>query len=173
MSILIGSNDVDEFDEYIHKSWDNEETPVLFRFAVTDYYSAYGTGLARHGSSSDSRNQTLIGAQETVFLDFDIIQLLFRKNNVSTIIPVVSSPIDIIGDIIAPPISNGFFGSKKGLSLEDIIKIVIAVILGILLIVVLVKSGLLFIIIKGIVWIVTLPFKAIATLIKQFKRKKE
>ncbi len=158
-AFYIGSGDIDEFNDYIHKAWSMQETPVLFRFAVTDYYSAYGTGLARHGSSSDSRQQNLIGAQETVFFDFDIIQLLFRKNNVSTVIPVVSSPIDIIGSIIAPP-------SVPEDNFRKIVKIVLLVILAILIIVILEKTGLLPLVIKGIVWIVCLPFKAIAALFK-------
>ena len=46
-------------------------------------------------------NQAYI-AQQSVFVDFDIIQLTFNDKGTYTVIPVVSNPIDIV-DPITPP----------------------------------------------------------------------
>jgi hypothetical protein len=46
-------------------------------------------------------NEAYISTQ-TVFFDFDIIQLTFAKDGVFTVIPVVSNPIDIVNDIVPP-----------------------------------------------------------------------
>lgn len=164
--LYIGEHDVDDFYKYVNKSWENKETPVLFRFAVTDYYSAYGTALSRAGSSYDSYNQTLYGAQETVFFDFDIIQLAFRKNGVTTIIPVVASPIDIIGGIDPPPDDPENWIIK-------ILKILLAVIIVVFIILLLAQSGLLALMVKGVVWVITAPFKLIATGIKRISKHKK
>ena len=40
---------------------------------------------------------------ESVFFDFDIIQLTFNRDGVYTVIPVVSSPMDIV-NAITPPV---------------------------------------------------------------------
>ena len=41
-------------------------------------------------------------AQQTVFFDFDIIELTFNKNGVYHVIPVVSDPVDVVNEINAP-----------------------------------------------------------------------
>lgn len=163
-SLYIAGSDVDEFDTYIHNAWDNNETPVLFRFAVTDYYAAYGTALDRSGGSYESRQQTLVGSQETVFFDFDIIQLAFRKDNVTTVIPVVSSPVDIIGNITPPPYDpNG-----DGIPLW--FKLVLAAIIFLLIVILLWQTGLLPFATKAVVWVVAAPFKGVAWLVTQCKQ---
>lgn len=167
----IGSDDVDEFDEYIHKSWNKKETPVLFRFAVTDYYRAYGNALGRDGSSYASYKKTLYGAKETVFLDFDIIQLKFRKDNVDTVVPVVASPIDVIGGITPPPV----YGiSGKGFDILFWLKLILGIIFGVIILVVLIRIGALSLIGEFFAWfwkIITAPFKAIFAAIKKSKSK--
>lgn len=82
---------------------DEEKVLVLFRFAVTDYYSG-AANLAEHktvGKNSFITGQAYV-AKETVFFDFDIIQLSFLKGEDWTIIPCVSSPIDIVNAITPP-----------------------------------------------------------------------
>lgn len=143
---------------------DEEKVVVLFRFATSDYYSEavdimeLGKGFL--GSDKYTKDQAYI-AQESVFFDFDIIQLTFNKDEVYTVIPVVSSPIDIVNDI-TPPVQV-----DDGL---DWLKILLAVILLILLIVLL--APILPYIIKAIVWVVSLPFKAISAIIKAIKNRK-
>ncbi len=76
--------------------------PVLFRFAQTDYYAS--------AAIFDSYDKLGLGeidgyvAQETVFLDFDIISLTFRNDdNVDTVLAVVSNPTDVINDLDPAP----------------------------------------------------------------------
>ena len=74
--------------------------PVLFRFAVTDYYA----GTARFDKKDWllSKNDGYV-AQMTEFLDFDIISLTFRsEKGVDTVIAVCSDPIDIINGVTPP-----------------------------------------------------------------------
>lgn len=82
---------------------DEEKVLVLFRFAVTDYYAEkveIYEGNSQNPSSA-IKNQAYI-AQESVFFDFDIIQLSFLKGEDWTIIPCVSSPIDIVNAVTTP-----------------------------------------------------------------------
>ena len=45
---------------------------------------------------------------QTAFLDFDIIWLKFVKENVETVIPTVSSPIDIVSGLTPPETNDPF-----------------------------------------------------------------
>jgi len=123
---------------------------VLFRFASTDYFAR---GVGRDGVAES--NADTYCAQETMFFDFDIIELTFNKDGVYTVIPVVASPIDVVNGISAPPRTLDWW------------KLVLAALLLILLLILL--APILPYIIKGIVWLVAAPFKAI----KKMKRKKE
>ena len=83
---------------------ENGEQFVLFRFAVTDYYSAtakFDTTTDRGLLAGLSADNGYV-AQETVFLDFDIISLTFRKDGVDTVIGAVSDPFDIINGLDQP-----------------------------------------------------------------------
>ena len=107
-------------------------------------------------------------ARETVFLDFDIIELTLLRDTTETIIPVVASPIDVVGGISAPIEKDGFAWWK----------VVVAILAVILLLVLL--SPILPYIFQAIIWVIMLPFKAIAALckaisnsVKKRRRKKE
>ena len=94
-----------------------------------------------------------------VFLDFDIIELTFNRDGVYHVIPVVSSPIDVIGEI-SPPMkfdSNDWW--KWALAL-----------VGIILLLILLAPVLPYII-QGAIFIVFLPFKLIITLCKTMHAK--
>lgn len=78
------------------------EVLVLFRFAVTDYFAETGYVYIASGEDKGLHYDQAYMAQESVFLNFDIIQLTFNDNGDMTVIPVVSDPIDII-DPITPP----------------------------------------------------------------------
>lgn len=84
---------------------------VLFRFAVTDYYSSSArfdnTDAWTDKDYDGSKNLSDINgyvAQETVFLNFDILSLRFlnRDGITESIVPVVADPINIIAGLIAP-----------------------------------------------------------------------
>lgn len=83
-----------------------DEVLVLFRFATSDYY-AEEADLIDYSQSSFGNARIRQGeayiAQESVFLNFDVIQLTFNDSGDMTIIPVVANPIDIIDPITPPP----------------------------------------------------------------------
>ena len=144
---------------------DEEKVLVLFRFATSDYYSEavdimeLGKGFL--GADKVTKGQAYI-AQESVFLDFDIIQLTFNKEGVYTVIPVVSSPMDIVGGITPPVITT------MELDMWQIILLILGLICLLIII-----SPLLPYVIKGVWWVICLPFKAIGILVKGAKKKKK
>jgi hypothetical protein len=98
--------------------------PVLFRFAVTDYWRTDVT-IYRFSGGSSWTDQAY-AAKETVFLDFDVISLTFSGSFGEVVIPAVSSPIDIIAPI-TPPLRP-----ESPLDWWGILKILLAVILGVI-----------------------------------------
>lgn len=140
---------------------DEEMVVVLFRFATSDYYSEAVDIIEPNAgflwSDKHIKGEAYI-AQESVFFDFDIIQLTFNKDGDYTVIPVVSSPIDVVNDI-TPPVNM-----PSGLEWWQI---ALAVLLVVLLLVLL--APVLPYIIQGIIWVFSLPIKAI----KAIKNKKK
>ena len=100
----VGGSDLDKpnvYDECL-EMLENGQRPVLFRFAVTDYY----TSPARFDYADDTGFSSYNGyvAQQTCFLNFDVISLTFRdETGTDTIIGVVADPIDIFNGLDAPP----------------------------------------------------------------------
>ena len=173
--LLINSADVNALkSEYndavtINSSSDEEKVVVLFRFATSDYYSE-GVDIIELGegflwSDKMTSGQAYI-AQESVFFDFDIIQLTFNKEGTYTVIPVVASPIDIVNDITPPVYLD------DGLDWWQILLAIIFLILALWLLSI---TGILPLLGKGIVWLILLPFRLIGKLLKAItkKRKKE
>lgn len=164
--LLIDSVDIDNFKSYCDNATNQNKTTFLFRFALTDYYSVPLSLLTPRGVLLGNKIEDgqAYFAQETVFFDFDILQLTFNKDGVYKVIPVVSNPIDIVGGIIAPDFPDGF----------DWLKL-IAIILGIILVLMVLGPILpcivrfVLLILKGVWWLVSLPFRAI---IKACKKKK-
>lgn len=97
--MLINENDVNKFKTYYANETAKNKSVILFRFAQTDYYSASGF-VMQNGSRIS--NDDMFLAYETVFLNFDIIELTFNKDGVYTTFAVVSNPIDIARDVTAP-----------------------------------------------------------------------
>jgi hypothetical protein len=163
--LLINSADVNNIKQEFETSNKNDELVVLFRFATSDYYSEaaqiYIPGGGFLGSNKLVTGQAYI-AQESVFLDFDIIQLTFNKDGDYTVIPVVSNPIDIINDITPPanmPDETNW------------LMIILIVILAIFLIVIL--WPILPKIILDIFWLICLPFRLIIWFLKLIFKPKD
>ena len=107
-NLYISEDDVDRDEEgnlglrnaYV-EAVNNDSQLILFRFAATDYYR---WNLARIEMNGENISKTTTGyiATETVFLGFDIIELTFFKDGLSTVIPVVSASQDIVSDITSP-----------------------------------------------------------------------
>lgn len=146
------------------------------RFAKTDYYSS----KARFDYAEDKFDMSDVDgyvAQEYIFLDFDILSLEYTSEDgfTKTVIGVVADSIDIINGLTAP---------------EDILEEeqewwqkIMAVLLFIVFLVffwpllsplvtllfVLLWDGVKFLIrflIKGILWVITLPFRIIGWFLK-------
>ena len=102
--------------------------------------------------------------QETVNLDFDIIDVTCTKDNVQTVLPVVSSPIDNIPDG-TPPVHTT---SDARLAWWQILLAVLALILVVWL---LLKFAPVIVLAVGKV--IALPFKAIGAASKKAKERRK
>lgn len=145
----------------------NPKTVVLLRFAQTDfmrlpvmaYNNKTGTNLDRQYGAS-----TYV-VQESVFYNFDILELTFNKEGNYTVIPVVNDPIDIFNDIQLPAKDDAW----------GWVKIVLGVLALIVLLVVL--APVLPYLFRFLWWVICLPFRIIAFPFKKIaecnKKKKE
>lgn len=104
-SILVNENDIDELRNFVTTETLKNKTVFIFRFAVSDYYT-FEANYVRDNNAGKLINSTVYFAEQTAFLDFDIIQLTFNADGVYTVIPVVASPIDVIAGIDPPPESE-------------------------------------------------------------------
>lgn len=134
---------------------DEECYLVLFRFAASDYYAAPVDIYESDFWGTVHKGQAYV-ARQSVFFDFDVIDLTFNKDGVYTVIPVVSDPINIVNDLTSPTDMG-----DDGLGILGIILLILGVI-----VVLVVLMPILPYIAKGVVWLVCLPFKAIAKLCK-------
>lgn len=159
--LFVDKNDITEFKSYSTDAIARNQTPYLFSFAVTDYFNS-SISLFKAGSTATAG---LVSTQ-TVFLDFDIIELKFLKDGKYKTIPVVSNPIDIAADLTI----NDSVVEKDGL--PDWLKWVLLIV-GIILLVILlpVIIPILGAIVKLLLFIICLPFKLIGYIFKSFKKE--
>lgn len=173
--LFIAESDYSDFKSFYdeHKS---KYTVYLFRYQVSDYMAQEAT-LFKRGKFLGIKTWEKVDTnayffQETINLDFDIIDVTFSNGEKNTVIPVVSNPIDVVPDA-TPPVHTTT--DKKGLDWLKILTMVVGIILAVVFCFFfwpLVQP--LFVLIgKGIVWLVTAPFKLIGQAIKKRKRKKE
>lgn len=165
--LIDGSEDaLEEFRTFYEESTKADKTVVLFRFAQTDYLNlpvmAYDSARGKNLSGNYGEDTYIV--QETVFMNFDIIQLTFNKEGVYTVIPVVNSPIDIYNDITIP--------DNSGLEWWQILLIVLLLVLLLI-----VLWPILPYIINALIWLILLPFKLLGVLFKAIgkshKKRKE
>ena len=166
--LLVNMQDVDSIRETYTKATENDEVVILFRFATSDYFSQAATiiepGAGFLGADKKYENQAYI-ASESVFFDFDIIQLTFNKEGIYTVIPVVADPIDAIGGITPPVDLPGEL---------EWWQVVFALAMIVLLILLL--APLWPYILKAILWVydyIAKGVRAVVKLIKQRKKDKE
>ena len=152
-NLLMNVNDVDDFKAYYSNAIQNGETVFVFRFAQTDYLSA-PIAYTKDGKTYTDKAYV---ASENVFMDFDIIHLTFNRDGVYKVIPAVSNPIDVVGDISAP----------LDMDEPDMWLIILGVLLVIVLLVIF--APLLPYLLQGIWWLICLPFKGLAALVRLIK----
>ena len=107
--LYIAQSDYADFKSYYEA---NKEfcTVYLFRYQVSDYIAQEATLFEKGkflGMETWERVDTnAYFFQETVNLDFDIIDVTFSNRSVDMVIPVVSNPIDVIPDATPPVITQ-------------------------------------------------------------------
>ena len=147
-TLLINKDKEDEFKTFYDKSVREGKTVVLFRFAQTDYINlpviAYDKFEGKNLSGGYGKDTYIV--RESVFMNFDVIQLTFNKEGENMVIPVVNSPIDIYNDITLP---------SDGLSIRQILLMVLVLLLFAVILVAILPS-----VVNGIIWLVSLPFKS-------------
>ena len=151
--LLVNANDVSDLKAFYTLEAGKGNRVVLFRFANTDYYAA---PAFRSGYSGSIDNTDTYVAQQTVFLDFDIIDLTFNKDGIYTVIPVVSSPTDIIKDFDPPAEEFQWW------------KILLSILMLVLLIAVLVPT--MPYIVQFVMWAFVMPTKKLIRWIKRMRR---
>lgn len=103
-SLLINLNDVGNVQNAVKEAENKKETMFLFRFGNTDYGSAK---ISLYNEEIGFIENQAYRARQTVFLNFDIIELTFKSDMEElTVIPVVSSPIDMAADVTPPLIKD-------------------------------------------------------------------
>jgi hypothetical protein len=136
------------------------KTTFLFRFAASDYFSG---ALTIYKDSLNMWSDEAYFAQETVFMDFDIIQLTFNRDGVYHVIPVVSNPIDIV-NALTPPL---VFAPE----LPDWMRWLMLAVLIVLVLILLIYAGPVFNVIAKIIGfifkIVLYPFKLLGKALKK------
>ncbi len=177
--LKVNPDDVSKLKDYYNASVKDgnkdgkpDNAVFLFRYAKTDYWAQdldiYDiVNKKGYYHVNYKPNDTHIGEvrQGTQFFDFDILTMTFNKNGDLTTLGCVSSPVDHW---------SGYTPSIEGEAPDwwKWVKLALGLILAILLIVLLypVLSPILGFIVKGLLWLITAPFKALG---KLFKRKKE
>lgn len=160
---LIAQRDLEDFRNYYREQKLQDKTTFLFRFANTKYtqeqlwvqwfneswwypHSGYRVSQTEYPSAL---------AQQNVFLDFDIIDLTLTNEGNYYVIPVVSSPIDIISDVeVTLPTPTSWWNWLL------IAVIIIAILIALPFLINIFKY-----LFDAIVWIVSLPFILIGKLV--------
>ncbi len=168
-NLLIHPKDVDEFREYCNSDENSNCTVFLFRFAKSDYFSQ---NLVVHEQTELINNRPIYydyfeqsyRCSQSVFLNFDIIQLTFNGDGKYTVIPVVSNPIDIVN----PPSSPVDYSSSDD-DMPSLLKTLLSLV--VILVLLFFLWPILPAIIKFVIEILMLPFKLIKFIINAFKKE--
>jgi hypothetical protein len=166
--LYVGKSDVNDMKEFVNVAEDNNETAFLFRYALSDYYSVPLYIQKNNPTDLNTISNSAYMAQQTVYLDFQIIHLTFQKEGKYYVIPVVNAPTDAIGGYNPPSYNSdsalaGIFGD-----FSKFLSSLFLIIGGILLFVILLPV--LPWIIKAVIWLIALPFKLIGAIFKGVKK---
>ena len=164
--LFINEADYSEFLSFYNAN-KAKNTVYLFRYQVSDYVAQEATLLKENtsifGDSFKSVDTNAYFFQQTVNLDFDIIDVTFSNGERETIIPVVSSPIDIVPDP-TPPVYTETDENPNWW-------IYIAVIAGLIILAIVIPM--IIPIIKFLLWLISLPFKLIGKFFKWIGRRRK
>ncbi len=103
--LYISEGDYEHFNAF-YEANKADSTVYLFRYQVSDYVAQEATLFSRGSflgiETWEKVDTNAYFFQETVNLDFDVIDVTFSKGVSETVIPVVASPIDIIPNATPP-----------------------------------------------------------------------
>lgn len=105
-SLYISERDAIAFSTFYGEN-KNDSTVYLMRFAISEYKAMptriYHVNKYAGIWAYDERNKNGYLAQTDCFLDFDVIDFEYVKEDKSYVIPVSMSPIDVFPEITPPP----------------------------------------------------------------------
>lgn len=95
--LFINENDFEALKADVTEAQANDKTVYLFRYMISEFCS-YEAELWSNSSGIDydKVDSNAYFFTETVDLDFEIIDVTFKRDEIKTVIPVVMSPIDIV-----------------------------------------------------------------------------
>ncbi len=162
----IAMSDISSFRARCKLAQGLNERVYCLRYRVTDYLSDEARLYEYSKKLIAGYDYSLVDTNAYFFqmsmdLDFQIIDLTFTKDNVSTILPVLMKPHDIIHSA-TPPLET-----TNDWLLSNWSKILAVVLLVVLIII---FMPILPYIVKFIVWLLMLPIKAVKGIIKLFKK---
>ena len=99
---FVGKEDVARIKKNAKEDLAHDKVPVLLRFAVTDYYASTARYDYAEEDAFEMSDHDGYVAQQTVFLDFDVLSITFDSGYREHIIGVVAEPIDIINGLTPP-----------------------------------------------------------------------
>ena len=102
--LYVSAGDVQDLKEFCNAPENADCTVYLFRYQTTDYRAQEATLFEKGGLYGWREADTnAYFFQETVNLDFDIIDVTFSNGEVDTVIPVAMKPIDVV-PAATPPV---------------------------------------------------------------------
>lgn len=167
---LVAENDVSEIKEYYREQTLEDKTVFLFRFANTKYnsialnvlYADYNF-LQGPVIKNDKNSHPTVMATQNVFFDFDIIDLTLTNEGIFYVIPVVSSPIDIVPDVEVdiPEQNNNWW-----------VWLLLAIGVIVLLIALPALMPVLTFLFQAVIWVICLPFRLIGWIFNLIFKKR-
>lgn len=105
--LFIDKNDVDSLEDFVSKSEAENRTTYLLRFAIRDYLCYDALCYEKDGFAEVEAFDRIEGDnfyfEKTVFFNFDILTMTWEDEyHEKTVIPVVASPIDVVGSLSPP-----------------------------------------------------------------------
>ncbi|MBR2023604.1 MAG: hypothetical protein IJ996_03710 [Clostridia bacterium] len=171
--LYIAEYDVPNLRADFSTAQSNNETIYIFRYQVSDYNSYEAVLFEKDTflgiNEWDEVDTNAYFFTNTVNLDFEIIDVTFKKDERLTVIPVVMSPIDVF-PASTPPLDTE--SDKDKAWWEKINWTLILVVVALVLLFPLYKPFLK-VIIDGLVWLITLPLKLLSKLFSRIFNSKK
>lgn len=101
--LYVAESDCNALKTYCNKPENADSTVYLFRYRITDYVAQEAALYKKRALTIKRVDTNAYFFQQSVDLDFDIIDLTFTKDDVETVIPVAMKPLEIVVHDATPP----------------------------------------------------------------------